>query len=484
LRTQPWAIALLALVSCSAGHGAPLVAQLEDGRRLGGVQTAAVIGGFSGSGYVTGFSQEGDAVEVTLNVPRRGVYAVGIRYNSPFGGKGFELSVAGVPLEGMLGRTGGAEWAEVSAGKIVLDAGACTVRLDKGWGWFSVDQVSLAPVRTVAPRVPRDGLTDAEATPEARALFAWLKAQYGRRIIAGQQMGGEGDLDHIQRVSARQPALRGYDLMDYSPSRRERGADPGATVESAVAWGAQGLVTLSWHWNAPSGLLDSPGKEWWRGFYTAATRFDLAAALADPSSAEYALLLRDMDAIAHELRKLRRARVPVLWRPLHEASGGWFWWGAKGPDAFRQLWRLMYFRFTQKHRLHNLIWVLSNGPSDPAWYPGDDVVDVVGWDQYRAGGPRAAVGGAEWDALRAQTGARRLIAMTENGTVPDPGDMRTLEVRWLWFCTWCGVAGDPAWNRDADLARAFGDPGTIVLENLRAAGWPPVRWPEPDWRHR
>ena len=55
--------------------------------------------------------------------------------------------------------------------------------------------------------------------------------------------------------------------------------------------------------------------------------------------------------------------VPVLWRPLHEAYGGWFWWGACGPKAFEQLWRLMFTRFTQVHQLHNLIWVYTADPA-------------------------------------------------------------------------------------------------------------------------
>jgi len=357
---------------------------------------------------------------------------------------------------------------------VALTAGEHTVRLGKGWGWFSVDRIIFLPRRVVTPKPPKGGLCDPEATPEARALFAWLKSQYGRRIVTGQQLGGQSDLDHIAAVAGRQPALRGYDFMDYSPSRRERGADPGAMTESAIEWGRQGLVTLSWHWNAPAGLIDQPGKEWWRGFYSSATTFDLAAALADPSSAEYALLLRDMDAIAEELRKLEHAGVPVLWRPLHEASGQWFWWGARGPEAFTRLWRLMHHRFTREHHLHNLIWVLSNGPSDRAWYPGDDVVDVVGWDQYKGGGTRAAVGGAEWEALRAQFGRRKLLAMTENGTVPDPDDMRALQVRWLWFCTWGGMVGDPQWNTEADVAEAFQDAEAIVLDDLQRCGWPPV----------
>ena len=69
----------------------------------------------------------------------------------------------------------------------------------------------------------------------------------------------------------------------------------------------------------------------------------------------------------HALRQAARVRaavrfrgdVPVLWRPLHEFDGAWFWWGKGGAEAFKKLWRLMYDRFTGLHKLDNLIWVLG-----------------------------------------------------------------------------------------------------------------------------
>ena len=82
-----------------------------------------------------------------------------------------------------------------------------------------------------------------------------------------------------------------------------------------------------------------------------------------------------MDIIANELLKFYNAGIPVLWRPLHEASGGWFWWGAKGKDAYQELWKIMFNRFTYKYGLHNLIWVSTHG-SNNDWFAGSDFVDV------------------------------------------------------------------------------------------------------------
>lgn len=63
------------------------------------------------------------------------------------------------------------------------------------------------------------------------------------------------------------------------------------------------------------------------GFYTSATTFNISSALADPNGSDYALVLRDLDAIAVQIGRFANASVPLLWRPLHEAEGGWFWWG-------------------------------------------------------------------------------------------------------------------------------------------------------------
>ena len=97
------------------------------------------------------------------------------------------------------------------------------------------------------------------------------------------------------------------------------------------------------------------------GFYTSATDFNISSTLAaGPGSANYTLILRDLDAIAVQLKRLSDAKVPVLFRFLHEAEGGWFWWGAQGPAAAKALFRLGYDRFTNYHKLNNLVWVWNS----------------------------------------------------------------------------------------------------------------------------
>lgn len=56
-------------------------------------------------------------------------------------------------------------------------------------------------------------------------------------------------------------------------------------------------------------------------------------------------------------------------------GGAWFWWGAQGAEVYKQLWRFMYDRLVNYHKLNNLIWVWTSQVGDDIWYPGDDVVD-------------------------------------------------------------------------------------------------------------
>lgn len=201
---------------------------------------------------------------------------------------------------------------------------------------------------------------------ETKALMSYLVEGYGSNILSGQHT--LEDAQWIKDHTGKYPAMLSTDMMDYSPSRVEHGATS-TEVDKAIQWAKEGgIVTFVWHWNAPKGLHDIPGKEWYRGFYTEATTFDVQYALNHPESEEYQLIQRDIDAIAAQLKRLQDAHVPVLWRPLHEAEGRWFWWGAQGPDSAKQLYRIMYDRLTHYHHLNNLIWVWNS--ESPEWYPG------------------------------------------------------------------------------------------------------------------
>jgi hypothetical protein len=439
---------------------------------LSGVTVATAPSGFSGTGVVTGFDNAADNVSLTFNTTA-GLYKVGIGYNAPNGDKGFNLQINDENATGML--TGnGSSYGTANAGTFLLKAGLNTIVIKNGWGYYNVDYIQLTPTTVSLPAPVPNVLADANATPNAKALLTYLRSLQGLKVLAGQHASPQdtlADIRYIIRKTGKEPALASFDLIEYSPSRIQFGSNPTGYSERYLAWAAQdqgkGIVSLMWHWNAPTDLINSATNPWWRGFYTAGTTFDIAAVMADPTGSRYQLLLRDIDAIAVQLKKFQDANIPVLWRPLHEAPGGFFWWGAKGPAAYKALWQLMYTRLTNYHQLHNLIWVYSTTQSPPAsWYPGDAYVDITGPDLYLA--PTANMSG-DWNGFQTQFGGSKLVALTETGNLPDPDKVRAFATWWSWFNVWSGADYIRA-QPQALLQRVYTDADIITRDEL------------PNWR--
>jgi len=463
----------LAASSHAASPRTTIRLEAEEGE-LVGTSVAQTQQGYSGAGYVTGFDQDGDKVVLAVQAPG-GLYDVRIRYRSPSGVKGYELEVNGAKQSGMFAGTEEA-FATHAAGKAELREGANTLAIEKGWGWYDVDYVELVPsAPSPKPRKPPKTPVDPQATASARALLGRLVDEYGERTLSGQYDAAESD--YIRSVTGRTPAILGADLIDYSPSRVARGADPKDLAEQLIARARAGqLITLCWHWNAPKDLVDKEYQNergetvralWWAGFYTYATTFDVEYALDHPDSEDYRLLLRDIDAIAAPLKQLAAADVPVLWRPLHEAEGAWFWWGAKGPEPFLKLWRLLFERLTKHHGLHNLIWVHTG--SDPDWYPGDATVDIVGIDAYPA--DRSDPLSGSWEELIARFDGRTLLAVSEFRGAPDVAKMHRFGARWSYFVSWTGRAGPQSMEKET-LTRIYEDPRVQNADERPAPGAP------------
>jgi hypothetical protein len=274
------------------------------------------------------------------------------------------------------------------------------------------------------------------ASPETQSLLAFFDDTYGRKIISGQQDGWgrtnglSRELNYITNTTGKLPALLAMDLSSYTDRSRPVDASH-RLARYAIDWHKQrgGIVEFCCHWHAP---MESPA------FYSKDTTFDINRAVT-PGTPEYDATLHDLDLIADELEVLRDAQVPVLWRPLHEGNGRWFWWGAGGPEPFKKLWRMMYDDFTRKHHLNNLIWVFSPGAETDlaAWYPGDAYVDIIGQDHYPLDGNHGPATDV-FTELNHMTGDKKLVALGENGPVPDPALIRQTKTGWLFFTTWSG----------------------------------------------
>jgi mannan endo-1,4-beta-mannosidase len=443
----------------ASSRAATITLEAENASLTGLAYVSTSAAGYSGTGYITGLQSASDTINWTFT-GTPGLYDFVIRFRSQYGEKGFGGAINGYGFSGMFPQS--TSFATFDAGLVQVVAGANTLWIGGGWNYYEIDRVDLVPVSAPPPPLPVPAtLVDTQATFAARMTMQQLVADYGKHTWSGQHDSSE--ISYIVGKTGRKPAIVEGDLIDYSPSRVYYQGAPANYTESYIALENAGhVLSLCWHWNAPTNLINTTGHEWWRGFYTDSTTFDISAAITNTNSVAYSLLLRDIDAIAAQLKKVSSNNIPVLWRPLHEASGGWFWWGAKGPGPFKQLWRLLFNRLTTYHNLHNLIWVLTN--EDPNWYPGNDVVDIIGVDGYPSD-PTDALS-SNWQALKAQFDGVKLLTLSEFGGVPDVERMHTFGVWWSWFSPWGGTFIEDAPTNT--LMRIYASPDVITLDELNA----------------
>lgn len=436
------AVQLLVVSSCLGSARRTIVLPISKAN-LVGVRRATTQSTQGQVAWATGFQNDKQFISFSVDSPG-GMYRAEIEYRTKFG-KGFELRVNGLAYSGFF--NGSKTFKEHDAGLIELPPGHATIQIGGGWGHYDISGLTLVPAIVPPPPHPSSrALCNPNATPQAKLLFKNLLQAYGHRTLSG--VYSIADLKYVHRKVGCNIAILGNDLGVYSPAGIPYGANGHGQTEKIIAQAKQErIITLCWHWTAPAGLINVMKKlpdgkiendSWYRGFYTKATAFDFAKAIDDPSSENYKLMLRDMDAIAVQLRKYQDAGIPVLWRPLHEADGTWFWWGSKGPKPFVKLWRLMYHRLTDVDHLNNLIWVYSTGGS-PEWYPGDDMVDIVGADTYPKDNRDPLTG--IWNTLLKQFGSRKLLALTEVGMVPNVDRMFRHGVYWSFYNTWLNQHG-------------------------------------------
>ena len=281
-----------------------------------------------------------------------------------------------------------------------------------------------------------------ELSENAQIVLNVLQKIYGEKMISGTMANVDWNIDEAKNVNKwtrKYPALNVFDFIHFDASKD---VNPNGWLDYSDItvvrswWRNGGLVGCMWHWGMPmndsSGLTCTPGTD------DGKTSIDCSK-ITDPTSDEYKRMVKDMDQIAGYLKKMNAAGIPVLWRPLHEAGGRWFWWGAQGPQAFKQLWRFMYDRYTNYHKLNNLIWVCNVGEDETEWYPGDDYVDVVAMDSYNATVEKTS---PTWEFYQAQY-PDKLAAMAECGDEPQGkcpmasvADWWNAGIKWSWFTTW------------------------------------------------
>ena len=418
----------------------PVTIEAENSGLKGGTRVGSDGQGYSGSGYVEGFEAEGDAVEFTADIKQTGTYDLIFKTMAIGGSKTNFVKVDG-SVAGEVTATDTDNYENCICKRVYLEAGSHKVEFLKSWGWVKLDCLIITASEALGEDffMTDTTLSNKNATANTKKLFEYLTSIYGKRILSGQNADSmyASEFNAIRLATGgikdgKMPAVLGLDMMDYSPSRIENGSQ-GKSVESAIEFYKKGgIVTFCWHWNAPSKYLTG---QWYSGFYKEYTNINLAKIMNGEDQEGYELLIKDIDAIAVQLKRLQDEGVPILWRPLHEASGGWFWWGASGAEAYKKLYVLLYDRLTNVHGLNNLIWMWNGQAAD--WYPGDEYVDIVSTDIY----PGERVYTSQMNAFietRNSAKGKKMVYLSENGCLFDPELAVRDGAMWGMWCTWGG----------------------------------------------
>lgn len=408
------------------------VYEAEEGSFIGNVKADSEKPGYSGSGYAAGFSADSDGCGFEVEIKESGFYDLVFTTASNGGYKENYVTVDGQSVGNLVSEE--STFSDTSINRVYFEAGTHEVTVQKYWGWIYLDKLTVQTSEPIDENIYNVSaqLVNENATESTKRLMSYLTDIYGKNILSGQycdtgQFGKEFAV--VNKVTGKYPAVLGLDFIEYSPSRVANGSTSKATEYAESFWENGGIVTFCWHWNAPEKYLTG---EWWSGFRTESTNIDLAKIMNGEDEEGYELLMQDIDAIAQQLLILQEADVPVLWRPLHEASGGWFWWGASGAEAYKKLYILLYDKLTNEYGLNNLIW-LWNG-QDAEWYPGDEYVDIIGEDIYPGEHVYTSQVNKFLEAVDYTDG--KMVVMSENGCVFDPELAKRDGAMWGFFCTW------------------------------------------------
>ncbi len=241
-------------------------------------------------------------------------------------------------------------------------------------------------------------LVDPNATTETKALYANLKEVSQTHVLFGHQddlaygvtWRREAGRSDVHDVTGAYPAVYGWELGDLEHGALEN-LDQ-VNFEEMKGWIKEGykrggVVTLSWHMNNPA----TGGNAWDTG---------RAIQAILPGGEKHEMYTEWLDRFADFVDDLKvgsfqwlgfGTHVPVIFRPFHEHTGSWFWWGGRNvtPEEYVELWRFTVDYLRDEKGIRNLIYAYSTDVFDSEedylrFYPGDEYVDMLGYDDYHA----------------------------------------------------------------------------------------------------
>ncbi|GLB51298.1 hypothetical protein NBRC110019_03370 [Neptunitalea chrysea] len=301
-----------------------------------------------------------------------------------------------------------------------------------------------------------------DASDEAKALLHYISNLNGH-ILSGQHSYNHDPAqyyDVVTNITGKKPAIWGADLYW---SGNENPGDK--VVEEAIKKHNEGaIITIMWHVGRP---MDNAPFGWKSSVQNTINDKDWKA-LTTPGTVLNKRWEVQVDTIAKSLKKLQNKKIAVLWRPYHEMNGVWFWWGNKsGKDGYVKLWKMLYHRLTDVHKLNNLIWVWNaNSPRDIPYdeafayndyYPGKKYVDILATDVYHFDYEQK-----DYESLLKLADGKP-IALGEVGQLPKANILEK-QPKWSWFMVWANWI-ETANNKEGIL-EVYNRPNTLTKDNI------------------
>lgn len=415
--------------------------EAETGAVSGKAKVKSDRKGHKGKGYVTNISAEEDwSREIELTDSQYYDLTITVASDVP--------CVNGIAVNGKklqdFSASGSGKFEKVTFKNIYIEKGKTAISVIPVDGGLDVDCLTLTASEDISKldlTISKPALSNKDSDYNAKALYQYLCESYGKQVLLGQHdtIGTSAETDMIYKTTGKYPAIRFGDLM---LATEKDSITTDTEMNIAMDWASKdGIVGYMWHWAAPDDK---------REYYADQTDFDIKKAVTKENIAELSLedikklqkdgkvskecvaVVQDIDTVSEKLSTLRDEGIAVLWRPLHEASNGDFWWG-NDKEAYKWLWKLMYERQTKYHKLNNLIWVWSAQNAD--WYVGDKYCDVLSCDVYDDGNKDAQV---NIMLFLQSISKNKPIAMSECGSFPDIQSIADEKAMWAFIGQWGG----------------------------------------------
>ena len=205
------------------------------------------------------------------------------------------------------------------------------------------------------------------------------------------------DSSDVKNVCGDYPAIMGFDLggIEMGDQKNLDSVPFTRMTEEIIAHHQRGgIVTLSWHPRNPITTIDGGGNAGQK--FPAGSAWDTTTVVkrilpGGDAEEKFAGWMQRVSDFLATLKTADGKKVPVIFRPWHENSGSWFWWGEKlcTVDEYKALWNLLQDKL-KADGFDNLVWAYSPGCQDNLTaerlldrYPGDDRVDMIGLDGYQ-----------------------------------------------------------------------------------------------------